>query len=124
MERTFDPLDMRMDAELVGRRCSDTTRFVVPFDPLVSSRSKQGPEAGTIAQARRDADGSLKAVSFRTSSSRRELEVEPHIDELRFGDVRSRRVFPSGLVWRGIAGRSAALERNAPSGTRVLWLGK
>jgi hypothetical protein len=47
MERTFDPVGMRMDAELVGRRASGTTRFIVPVDPLVSSPSKRSTASAT-----------------------------------------------------------------------------
>ncbi len=122
VERTFNPLEMQMDEELVGRRVSDSTRFVIPFDPLVTSAAGLGLK-GKIAQVHCDMSGNLKAVSFRSSTSLQQLEDEPY-DTLRFGDTRTRRIFPFDLVRNDLAGQAAKLERQASNPTRLFWLGE
>jgi hypothetical protein len=120
-ERTFDPFGMQMDDELVGKRVGESTRFIIPFDPLARGATGSGLE-GHIDQLLRNSDGELGAVSFSTSTSVERLRFA--CDEGRFGDPSNRRVFPCGLVKQSLVDRAATLERLEPSDTRLLWLGK
>jgi hypothetical protein len=126
-ERTFDPVSMRMDEEIVGRRASDRTRFVLPFDPLVGDAREPRGERGTIAAVHRDVGGWLDRLSLRTKAATRAVKVdEPgDPDGLRLGDAVTRRVFPMGLQWEGLTGRSARLVKRASwEARRMLWIGR
>jgi hypothetical protein len=122
MERTFDPFAMRMDAELIGRRFSDTTRVVVPLDPLLGSVSTREP--GTITQALRNSDGDFAGVQFRVSRTSQTVKLDADQD-FYLGDAGAGRVFPNELIFSGLAGRAAPLKTYSSrwySNTQVLWL--
>jgi hypothetical protein len=99
VERTFDPMHVRMDREIVGRRCSDKTRYVLPFDPLLTGRASTPRPARTVAY----------------------VQAPEHAD-LRLGDARARRVFPPDLRFGGLAKKEATREHYDTSGVSVLWL--
>lgn len=121
MERTFDPFAIRMDTELIGRRFSDTTRVMVPLDPLLGSVSTREP--GKITQALRDSDEDFAGVQFRVSRTAQTVKHDADQD-FYLGDAGAGRVFPNELIFSGLAGRAATLKTHIkPHGnTQVLWL--
>jgi hypothetical protein len=121
VERTFDPVTLHADREIVGRRCSDRGRFVLPFDPIAAGISPGSRiEHGTVGRIRRDVDGELESLDFHGTSVQR----LPATDwQLRFGDASTRRLLPIGLVSQSLVARTATVER-PPGGEPRVWLEK
>jgi hypothetical protein len=121
LERTFDPLKMQMNAELVGRRFCDVERFVIPHEPLITG-ALVFESKGLVTQLHRNQTGDTEAVSFVAFTSKPRRETQLKAEDVRFGDARSRRIFPLGIVQSQLDHRASVLERRSSSPTQFLWL--
>ena len=126
LERTFDPIAKRADAELVARRASDATRYLLPFDPGVPPTAPQEVARGTITRARRP-NAWLESLSLTTSGGLRDIAVsegEFDYSPLRVADAATRRVFPHGTSFPSMVGIRATFEArsNFYRSRRMLWL--
>jgi hypothetical protein len=110
VERTFDPTNLRVDRELTGRRAGESERYELPFDPL-APRTLPTLSGKMIAVAQVD-DG--VRITFRTASGTKTLP------EARFGDARSLRVFPLGLIPRKVPMGKALFGRSHDKD--IVWL--
>jgi LysM repeat protein len=120
VERSFDPITLRMDEELVGTRAGEGTRLEIPFDPL-AVRPRSRAIEGTVVKAR----PGLASITLRTPKGLTRLSFSASDRDnkrIRLGDARTGRVYPMSLdvplVHRTITVRRY-LESDAE---QVLWL--
>jgi LysM repeat protein len=121
VERSFDPITLRMDEEIVGARAGEEkTRLRIPFDPLTVHPQQRAVE-GTVVKAR----GDLASILVRTAGGLTRLSFSADAREnkrIRLGDGRTGRVYPMDLDVP-LVGRTIRVRRYAESDTeQVLWL--
>ncbi len=122
VERTFDPIRFRADAQIVARRFSDRTRFVLPFDPEVHGKARG--RTTKIVDAKRDGDGSLISLALRSGSGGPSRHDRFASHEARLGDARRGRLLPPALVWPALSGAPVRIARAAAGEPTVLWLAR
>ena len=125
VERTFDPITMTMNREIVGTRAAESRRFVIPFDPIreeYRDSSATRLEEGTILAFERDEKLDKATIVFQTARGPRTLRIASFSTSLRLGDANTRRLFPQDLVWPGLSGQTVRIERGGEIGREILWV--
>jgi hypothetical protein len=125
VERTFDPVTMTMDREIVGTRAAESKRFVIPFDPIreeYRDSSATRLEEGTILAFEKDEKLDKATIVFQTTRGSRTLRIASFSTSLRLGDAKTRRLFPQDLVWSGLSGQTVRFERGGVAGREILWV--
>jgi len=125
VERTFDPITMTMDREIIGTRAAESNRFVIPFDPILEEHRASTStrlEKGTILSFEENEELDEATVIFRTASGSRRLHFERFSTSLRLGDSKTRRLFPQDLVWPGVSGRTVRFEQGGELDRNIIWL--
>lgn len=122
VERTFDPLRLTADPEIVARRFSDRARVVLPFDPELPRGGRKS--VVTISATTRSDEGALATLSLRPTTARAAAPAKLSSSDLQLGDATRKRLFPPALVWPGLVGQKARAIRPAEGQPTVIWLAR
>lgn len=122
VERSFDPLRLTADPQIVARRFSDRTRVVLPFDP--ETHGKPSGRSTTIVSTSRNEEGALGSLAIRApgADAKRMRRFAGH--EVRLGDARRGRLLPPALVWPGLTGARGRVGHVAEGEPTVVWLSR
>jgi hypothetical protein len=116
VERSFDPLSLRMDDEIAGSRAGETERLRIPFDPL-TVRARRRIAKGTVVSV----GSHLTSVTLRTVAGSARLASRGDNDPFRLGDAHNGHVYPLGFETL-LAGREANAEKHEDGTEPLLWL--
>jgi hypothetical protein len=112
VERSFEPTSLRVDPTLVGRRCSDTMRFELPYDPQLMPDvlgAQTGSRTGSLGLFGLAPDGDLQWLRFQPDGSAA-TDLRADGDPLRMVDALARRIYPPGLVSARLTGKRAVVS--------------